>query len=100
MSAMKVPTGVLNPGGPQISFCPSPASEYEHSPKLSFTQTLWHLLAERWSRTRMAMTSTLDRLRKRRWPWQEKSQSWWQEVQIGGQSASRYSKELETDGLS
>lgn len=62
---MKVPTGVLNPGGPQVSFCPSPASE--HSPKLSFTQT-WHLLAERWSRTRLAMTSTLDRLRKRRWP--------------------------------
>ena len=35
MSATKVPTGVLNPGGSQISFCPSPASEYEHSPKLS-----------------------------------------------------------------
>ncbi|KAG5211701.1 hypothetical protein JEQ12_014130 [Ovis aries] len=47
---------------------------------------------------KVGMTSTLDRLRERRRPWQEKSQSWWQEVQIGGQSASRYSKELETDG--
>lgn len=64
----------------------------------AYSDIMVFFLGREMEQNKVGMTSTLDRLRERRRPWQEKSQSWWQEVQIGGQSASRYSKELETDG--
>lgn len=69
--AIGVPRGGSQPRLAPCIFLPFSCFYVWAFPNLSYTQTEWRLLAKGWSKTRLAMTSRLDGLRKRRFPWRE-----------------------------